>query len=308
MEGQTLYNLVIGRNYNAELRNEMLQLGIKRISNLLFISKATATKYELILKDEGENRVVVGVDAIEKDSRTHLTDPNAKADESKADESPEVLQNISIHHKTVAAMQRQVEISYYYYDLIDRWNGEMYEGTALGQQLRELVKQESINWENFIFLPDPLASGEYVFGAIHEGKAASIHSWLDLPDGRFIVPTNGTPDGAFDSLECGMEFHAWEFQSFDTPAAAGQYAIKLINNSNTTYAQAIRKLLGKENGKVTRNDFHRNIHGEMCRVEVIREDRGIRFNDVPVVPTVADCIDCLLAPYIRSNALAAVQR
>ena len=39
----------------------------------------------------------------------------------------------------------------------------------------------------FIFLPDPLASGEYLFGTISKGKAASIHSWLDLPDGEYKV-------------------------------------------------------------------------------------------------------------------------
>ena len=152
-------------------------------------------------------------------------------------------------------------------------------------------------------LPDPLAGGHYFFGLKRKGVAASIHSWLNLPDGDYIVPTNGMVDEIKDSLMEGMEFHKWESETFKTAAAAGQYAIRALNNSNTTYAQAIRQLLGKEESPISRNDFYRNYEGVMCRVEVHQTPNGIEVIDVPALPNIVDCIDSLLAPYIKANSI-----
>ena len=108
------------------------------------------------------------------------------------------------------------------------------------------------------------------------------------------------------SLECGLEFHKMERDTFATAAAAGQYAIRALNNSNTTYATAIKKLLGKENSPISRNDFYRNEKGEMCRIVVNRTDAGLAVVDVPVEKTVSDCIASLLAPFIKARAFESI--
>lgn len=302
MEGQNLYNLVVGQVYNSELRSKLAQFGLRRIGNNQWISKETAAKYELLFADQEEQKIVSGVDLIEKNQHIHINvGPDPVPEVPVVEVSAPI---VAVHHRTAMALQRQQEIANSFFDLIDEWNDEMYRQTPLGRQLSTVVKGPQLAWERFMFLPNPLATGDYLFGAIHEGKAASLHAWLELPDGRYIVPTDGTRDGAYDSLQSGIEFHAWEFEQFDTPAAAGQYTIKLLNVSKTTYAQSVRKLLGKENSPVSRNDFYRNASGEMCRIEVIPTEQGLRFNEVPVVPTVADCLESLLSPYIKSFALS----
>ena len=97
-----------------------------------------------------------------------------------------------------------------------------------------------------------------------------------------------------------------EQEQFATAAAAGQYAIKALNSSKTTYATAIKKLLGKENGSISRNDFYRNEKGEMCRIVVNRTDAGLAVADVPVGTTVSECIDSLLAPFIKARAFESI--
>lgn len=303
MEGQNLYNLVVGQVYNSELRSKLAQFGLRRIGNNQWISKETAAKYELLFADENELKVVTGVDLIEKDLHIHINEQSEPVEASVEVSAPVV----TIHHKTAMAMQRQQEISDYYFDLIDQWNDEMYHGTSLGQMLAEVVHGPELAWDRFMFLPNPLATGGYIFCAIHEGKAAAAHAWLELPDGRYIVPTDGTPDGLYDSLQSGMEFHTWEFEQFDTPAAAGQFAIKMLNASKTTFAQSVRKMLGKETAAISRNDFYRNSSGEMCRIEIDSTEQGLRFIEVPVVPTLADCLESLLSPYIKSFVLASQQ-
>lgn len=298
MEGQDLLSLVKGRIYNAELRSDLAKFGLRRINSSQWISRATANKYELVLTGDGDEKIVSGLDVVEKEQRIHLMDVNEKPVTSEGLANT----NISVHHKTMGAIRHQIGVSQKYYDLIERWNEEIAMDTSYGKELKEITGGRYITWENFIFLPDPLASGEYLFGTISKGKAASIHSWLDLPDGEYIVPTDGKPDGAIESLKSGLKFHAMEFGKFATAAAAGQYAIKALNNSKTTYAQAIRKLLGKEEAPISRNDFYRNSQGEMCRIEVTRTDAGLAVADVPVIPTVADCIDSLLAPYVKARA------
>lgn len=301
MEGQNLLSMLKDRAYNAELRGELTQSGFRRIGSLQWISKSTGDKYEIILSDD-EQKIVVGIDLIDGNRHFHIRDEQA-APVEQANEQPPVTINLNVHHKTANAILKQLEFSDFYFDLMDRWNDEMYRGTALGQQLRELCKQPQIEWYNFLFLPDPTASGEYLFATFRKGVAAGMHAWLQMPDDRYIVPTDGTTDGAWDSLQVGLEFHAWEMQNFDTPAAAGQFAIRMLNNSDTTYAQTIHRLLGKEGVKISRNDFYRNAQNQMCRIEVVRDEHGLHITDVPVQPTVAECIDSLLAPYIKARAL-----
>ncbi|MBR5068273.1 MAG: hypothetical protein IKX25_02635 [Bacteroidales bacterium] len=302
MEGQDLLSLVKGRNYNAELRAELAKFGLRRISSSQWISKATANKYELVLTGDGDEKTVSGVDVVEKDQRIHLMDVN----EMPAIADGLANANIAVHHKTLGAIRRQIAVTYSFIDLIDRWNAEIDMNTPKGQELKKLTGGKFLNWYDFLFLPDPLASGDYLFGNIQYGKAASIHSWLDLPDGSYLVPTDGTDEGAQRSLECGLKFHAMEREQFATAAAAGQYAIKALNNSKTTYATAIKKLLGKENGSISRNDFYRNEKGEMCRIVVSRTDAGMAVTDVPVMPTVAECIDSLLSPFIKARAFETI--
>ena len=298
MEGQDLLSLAKGRNYNAELRAELAKFGLRRIGSNQWISKATANKYELVLNEADGEKVVSGVDIVDKDQRIHLMDVNEKPATAEGLANT----NIAVHHKTLGAIRRQIEVTYWYVELIDRWNAEIDMDSPFGRDLKQKIGGRFLNWYDFLCLPDPLASGDYLFGIIQQGKAASIHSWLDLPDGRYLVPTDGSEEGAMKSLECGLEFHKMEQDQSATAAAAGQYAIKALNSSKTTYATAIKKLLGKENGSISRNDFYRNEKGEMCRIVVNRTDAGLAVTDVPVGATVSECIDSLLAPFIKARA------
>jgi len=304
MEGQNLYKLVKGQVYNSELRNNLAQFGLRRIANNQWISKSTATKYELQLEDANDQKVVVGLDIIENGEHIGVIDPFESIPMDTVEQTIDKVSTINVHHKTLSALQRQLDVTYHFLRIIDEWNEEMEQGTNKGQQLQTIVNALQISWENLFFLPDPMCNGEYLFGAIRKGKAASIHSWLELLDEEgYVVPADDSEDGAYESLLCGKSFHAWEFESFDTPAAAGQYAIKVLNASKSTYAMTIRKLLGKENGRITRNDFYRNEQNVMCRVEIIHNESGLSFRDIPALPTLADCIDSLLAPFIRAKAL-----
>ncbi len=302
MEGQDLLSLAKGRNYNAELRAELAKFGLRRISSNQWISTNTANKYELVLNEVDGERVVSGIDIVDKDQRIHLMDVNEKP--ATADGLANT--NIAVHHKTLGAIRRQIEVTYEFVDLIDRWNAEIEMDSPLGQELKEKTGGQFLNWLDFLCLPDPLASGDYLFGTIQRGKAASIHSWLDLPDGSYLVPTDGTDEGAMKSLECGLQFHKMEKEQFATAAAAGQYAIKALNHSKTTYATSIKRLLGKENALISRNDFYRNDKGEMCRIVVNRTDAGLMVTDVPVNATVSECIASLLAPYIKARAFESI--
>ena len=67
MEGQDLLSLAKGRNYNAELRAELAKFGLRRIGSNQWISKATANKYELVLNEADGEKVVSGVDIVDKD-------------------------------------------------------------------------------------------------------------------------------------------------------------------------------------------------------------------------------------------------
>ena len=305
MEGYTLLNMVKDREYNTELRLELVKAGLLRINKQEWICKATANRFELIMSDKDDLHRVTGVDQLVEGRRIHIKATAPDDDMLKSDASAHagVASLVGVHHKTLAAFERQRELASQIFDKMDMWNDEISRGTVFGNQLKALVGLDFITWENFLFLPDPLASGSYILGAIRQGKAASLHAWLNLRDGNYIVPIDGSDDMAFASLADGQKFHDWEFRTFATPAAAGQYAIGLINNTESTYAQTIRRMLGKEAAPVTRNDFYRNVNKEMCRIEVDHDQFGVHVLDVPTLPTLADSIDCLLAPHIRSNAL-----
>lgn len=300
MEGLNLYNLVIGQIYNAELRNKLSQFGLRRIGNNQWISKETASKYELLFVEKDDEKVVAGVDLIEKDQHIHLDNAGPAVVENAIAERTPIAQ---FDTETVMNFQHHQQIADFYVDLIGYWNDQIQMGSQLGQQLSHVAQCEQISFDQCMFLPNPMATSFYLFCTIKEGKSASEQAWLEMPDGCFIVPADGTEEGAFESLQCGIEFHKWEKKQFDTAAAAGQYAIKMLNASKTLYAQSIKKMLGKESASITRNDFYRNSSGEMCRIEVIMTPQGLRFDEVPVEPTLADCIDSLLAPYVKSIAL-----
>lgn len=302
MEGQDLLSLVKGRVYNAELRTELAKFGLRRIGGYQWISKATANKYELVVTEEGDEKIVSGVDVVEKDHRIHLMDVEEKPAVTKELANP----SITVHYKTMESIHHQLEISQDYEYLIDRWNQEIEMNTPEGRMLKSLTGGRYITWEDFVFLPDPLASGYNLFGTIYHGKASGVYALLDLQDGRCIVPTDGSEEGALESLKAGLEFHQWEFNTFETAAAAGQFAIKALNNSKTTYAQAIKRLLGKENGTISRNDFYRNDKGQMSRIEVSLTDAGVVVAEPYALPTIADCIESLLAPFIRARAFNSI--
>ena len=69
---------------------------------------------------------------------------------------------------------------------------------------------------------------------------------------------------------------------------------------------SIKKLLGKENALISRNDFYRNDKGVMSRIVVNRTEAGLMVADVPVSPSVAECIDSLLAPFIKAKAFESI--
>lgn len=298
MEGHNLYALVKGRIYNAELRSELAKFGLRRISNSLWVSKSTATKYELLFEGEGENKVVAGVDMLDQGKTVHLGEEQSAPVQVVREAN--VLDGI--HHKTIDAFYRQMDMARAYEDCLQDWNKQIYYRTPWGEELAQKLKRNEVCWYDLLFLPDPLASGTYIFGAIRKGKVAAMHSWLDMPDDSFITPSEDSEEGVRESLESGIRFHAFEAAHFETAAAAGQYAIRMLNATKSGYAMAIRKLLGKENGSITRNDFYRNPSGEMCRIEKVMGPHGLHFEDVPVNATVADCIDSLIAPYVKARA------
>lgn len=303
MEGQDLLSLVKGRIYNAALRAEIAERGFRRIGGTQWISKITAYKYEMVLTENGDEKIVSGVDVVEKDYRVHLMD----TEEKPAISEELVNTSISVHYKTIEAIDHQLDICDYYNHLIyDIWNSEISMNTPFGRELKQITNGKYIDWFNLVILPDPLARGRHLFGVIRTGKTAAIHAWLDLQDGRYIVPVDGTDEGAMDSLKTGLEFHAWENEHFETPAAAGQFAIKAINHSKSSYAMAIKKLLGKEDSPISRNDFYRNSAGVMCRMDVDRTDVGVIVTEQIVNPTLSECIDSLLAPYIKSTVLNSI--
>lgn len=297
MEGQELYALVKGRIYNAELRSELAKFGLRRISNSQWVSKTTATKYELLFEGEGENKMVVGVDMLDQGNTIHI------GKEMTVTEEPQGASVLDgIHHKTVNSFYRQLDIARAYEDCLRDWNQQIYYHTPWGEELAQKLKRSEVFWYDLLFLPDPLASGSYIYGTIRRGKVAAMHSWLDMPDDSFITPSDDSEEGVRESLESGIQLHAFEASHFETAAAAGQYAIRMLNASKSGYAMAIRKLLGKQNGSITRNDFYRNPSGEMCRIEKVMGPHGLHFEDVPVNATVADCIDSLIAPFVKARA------
>lgn len=298
-EGKVLYNLLKGQVYSAVIRQKLNEAGFIRTGKTHYVSKKTAAHYELVLEEKEGTTYVANLDIIEGNSRIHLSE----CDAHKNVASPQLtlrqqqLQE-ALAHPDVARFAAERQTTSVFYPLLDDWNQEIDQRTPWGEKLLELTDGHYVTWENLLFLPDPTASGDYLFGKVSNGGEVEATCWLLQPDGGRLMPVSNTPTDAFLSLRTGMMFHRFEFEQFDTAAAAGQYTLKMLNNSHTSYAEAIRRLLHKTS-PLSRNDFYRNEQKQMCRVEVLSEADGVRFSDVLALPTVADCIDSLLAPYIK---------
>lgn len=155
-----------------------------------------------------------------------------------------------------------------------------------------------------MFLPSPLASNKYIFGTIASGKVAARFAWLSLPDGKYIIPTEGTAAGAAESLAAGTELHMWEVENLKTPLQAARMAARIVNQSQTKYTECLLKMIGKEGMTLTTDDFPRNGQGQICRIEVEQTPDGLSFLEVPIIPTIADALDALLSPIIKQNILS----
>jgi len=296
-EGRQLCSIAKGRLYDALLRKDIAAMGLKRTETLQWLSTATGNKYELILSELKDSQQVVSrIDMLEKNRRIHLLAPEEEQGKSGIS---------GIHGKTIAAFQKQEEIGFYFNDEVLRdWNIAIQRGTSEGQQLCQLAGSPDISFENLVFLPSPLASNNYIFGQIASGKVAERFAWLSLPDGKHIIPTDGTSEGAVCSLSSGTELHMWEVDNLKTPLQAARMTARIINQSQTKYCECLLKMIGKEGVVLSTDDFPRNEHGKICRIEVERTPQGVSFMEVPIIPTIADAIDALLSPVIRQNILS----
>lgn len=301
-EGKVLYDIVRGRAYTGEVKSEIMQRGLKRIGGTQWLSLATGTKYEFLLTQNGDEQFVSRIDVIERDHRIHLADVGDI--NSSSDNSEKINPLDNVHHKTIGAFCRQVEQSKAIYETLNQWNEEIGKKSTFGLQLQQITQVDLLSWEDLTFLPDPLGSGQYIFGVRRTGKVAAMRAWLNLPGGEFIMPLEMTTEGIIESATTGLEFHNYEVENFDRPAQAVKYAVQVLNASHTVYAQCIRKMINKIDAPITRNDFHRNNKGEHCRLEVEVLPSGVVFHEVPIVPTLADAIDSLLAEVIRQRYLS----
>lgn len=291
-EESLIYRLVIGHAYDADLRKSLAGLGLRRASTQQWVS-SSGNRYELTIEEENEVKTVTRLDRLEKDRRVHILDPDSTVFERTA----------GIHGNTLAAFAHHAEFGEKICsDYIDQWNYEIFRDSAKGHCIRELIPEEKVCFEHLLFLPDPTCrSSSYIFGRIESGKAASARAWLCLPGGEFIMPVDMTEDGAFSSLSSGNDLHGYEAGNFRTPLQAARFCISVLNASGTSYVACIRKLLGKGPENFSTDDFYRNKRGVICRLEVVKEIAGISLREVPVIPTLADCLDSLLSHVIKKN-------
>lgn len=289
-----LYRLVIGHVYDADLRKQIAALGLRRLTTLQWISK-TGNRYELFLSEDEEKRVS-RLDKLEKNRRVHILEKTATSPDGS---------NRGIHGMTLNAFSRQVEFGRQITeDYLDRWNAELYRKSAEGVRLKEYVPEGMVSFENLLFLPDPTCRGSYIYGMKDSGKVAAKNAWLNLPDGEFIIPTDMTEYGAFASLSSGSDLHRYEVENFKTPLQAARFTARVLNASPTSYVACIRKMTGKGDGEFSTDDFFRNSRKEICRIEIVHEDSGISLLEIPIIPTLADCLDSLLSPVLRNRVLS----
>lgn len=302
-EGKALVALAMGKLYDADLRKAMTDMGMKRFGTTQWISKVTSSKYEFFTVSRPEGNIVSRIDVIDGAHRIHLREEKPEAKPRKNSKPKKV----DIHGNTRNALLRQLEAAKEMNATIKKWNDEMKTDSDMGQQLRALTGNTDLTWDDFMFLPDPLCSGRYLFANISSGKVSQIHSWIKLTgekySGMFIVPADNTFQGTFASLATGLEFHKWELDNLRTVDDAIILTLQLLNSSDTTYVLALRKMLHCELRNFSVNDLYRNAHGDYCRVETTNTAKGIIIDEeVPIAPTIADVIDSLIAPVIVKQA------
>lgn len=299
-EGKTLVALVMGKTYDADLRKAMTEMGLKRFGTTQWISTETSSKYELYTVSRPEGNVVSRIYVIDGAHRIQLREEKAEEEKPRKNAKPK---KVDIHGNTRNALLRQLEAAKEMMITIKKWNGEMKTDSDLGQQLRALTGNTDLTWDDFMFLPDPLCSGRYLFANIASGRVAQIHAWVSLTGGDYIVPADNTLQGAFASLATGIEFHKWELENLRSVNQAVDYTLQLLNSSDTTYVLSLRKMLHCELRNFTTDDLYRNENGDFCRVETTNTAKGTMIDEeVPISPTIADVIDSLIAPVIVKQA------
>lgn len=286
-----LCSLVKDQPYNSDLRKQISALGLKRFGGLLWIDTTSGTRYELVLTED-ENPTVCGLALIEKNSRIILLGDAPKV---------ETTQECGIDKRTLSAfMRRSEEGKSIMEDLIPRWNHTLYTSDDFATVLKQYAPNGSLSFEDFLFLPNPTGKGSYIFGMIKEGLTASRKAWLNLPKGKYIIQLpSDKPESVIGSLSSGSELHAFEVEKLKNPEEAAQFTMRVLNGSQTSYADILRSTIGRT--EITMNDFFRNRYGEICRIEITQTPEGPMIHEVPVIPTFADCIESLLAKTIKKN-------
>lgn len=299
-EGKSLVALAMGKLYDAELRKAITDMGMKRFGTTQWISKETNSKYEMFTVSRPEGNIISRIDVIDGTHRIHLREEKPVSDKARKSTR---TKKIDIHGNTRNALLRQLEATKEMMITVNKWDREMKTDSELGQQLRALTGNTNLTWDDFMFLPDPLCSGRYLFANIGTGKVSQIHAWLSLSGGNYIIPAENTTQGAFASLATGIEFHQWERQNLRTTKQAIDYTLQLLNSSDTSYVFALRKMLNCELRNFTIQDLYCNADGDFCRVETTNTSKGVMIDEeIPIAPTIADVIDSLIAPVIVSQA------
>lgn len=300
-EGKSLVALAMGKLYDAELRKAISEMGMKRFGTTQWISTATSSKYELFTVSRPEGNLVSRIDVIDGAHRIHLREEKPEPEKPRKNARPK---KVDIHGNTRNALLRQLDAAKEMMVTIQKWNREMKTDSELGQQLRALTGNTNMMWDDFMFLPDPLCSGRYLFANKASGRVAQIHSWMSLPGGDYIVPADNTMSGAFASLATGIEFHKWEEDNLKSVQEAIDFTLQMLNCSDTTYVLALRKMLHCELRNFTENDLYRDSRGVVCCVEITNTESGPIIDEVPISTTIADVIDSLIAPVLIQQAKA----
>lgn len=302
-ESKALMELVLGKIYDADLRKAIIAMGMKRFGTTEWISSQTNSKYEVFTVNRPEGQVVSRLDVIEGSHRIHLRPQKPEPEKPRKNARPR--KEVDIHGNTRNALLKQLDSAREMMETIQKWNKEMKTDSNMGQQLRALTGNTDLSWDDFMFMPDPLCSGRYLFANIGRGKVSQIHAWVNLPGGEYIVPIDSSTQGAFASLATGLEFHRWEFRTFTTVEEAITFTLQMLNGSDTNYVMTLRKMIHCELRNITVDDMYRNARGQICRVETTNTAKGIIIDEeVPIAPTLADCIDALIAPIIVSKAIS----
>lgn len=287
-ESLEILHLAKGRCYDGSLRNELTARRLKRLTSTTWISLNTCNKYEMVISEVVDQKLITRVNLIEKNRAIAIVDPKeVVASQAPTKTIPEG-EKVQIHHKTRAALAKQQLVSERFLQLIDAWNREILNGSPLGQRLVQETGLKHISRQDFLILPNPLAPDTPLFGKLASGVAASIHGWLHMPDDQYIVPTDGTDEGALESLKDGLVFHNWEAETFDRPTHAAKIVITILNAETTSYVNAMASAKQKTDCRFTRNEYRRN---EATREICIPDTNG---DLSPIDATLYDCLRAML--------------